>query len=156
MFKATLVFFTISCVLIFRIHYSCSMIFWLSYYVLFVCARACAHLFLCLLSRSWYLWFKIKQIIDSTLNEQNKFTAADVIEYNLSNSMIIDVYIYINTTNILLITFYFQNLNKELLSEINKINGRLLTREQRLDLKILRHYVRTFVKGHRWIMWVVL
>lgn len=49
-----------------------------------------------------------------------------------------------------------RNLNKELLSEINKINGRLLTREQRLDLKILRHYVRTFVKGHRWIMYGAL
>lgn len=45
-----------------------------------------------------------------------------------------------------------KNLNKELLSEINKINPTLLASESRIDFKILRHFVKTIVKGHKWVM----
>ncbi|VDI22418.1 Hypothetical predicted protein [Mytilus galloprovincialis] len=49
-----------------------------------------------------------------------------------------------------------KNLNKELLSEINKLNLESLASEDKINLRILRDYVKTFVRGHRWVMYGAL
>ncbi|CAG2257848.1 unnamed protein product [Mytilus edulis] len=49
-----------------------------------------------------------------------------------------------------------KNLNKELLSEINKVNLESLASEDRINVRILRDYVKTFVRGHRWVMYGAL
>ncbi|XP_052103869.1 uncharacterized protein LOC127737320 [Mytilus californianus] len=49
-----------------------------------------------------------------------------------------------------------KNLNKELLSEINKLNLESLSSEDKINLRILRDYVKTFVRGHRWVMYGAL
>lgn len=49
-----------------------------------------------------------------------------------------------------------RDLNKELLAEINKIDPKILNKEQRIDLQILKDFVKTFVKGYRWIMYGAL
>ncbi|XP_063427650.1 uncharacterized protein LOC134711137 [Mytilus trossulus] len=49
-----------------------------------------------------------------------------------------------------------KNLNKELLSEINKLSLESLASEDKINVRILRDYVKTFVRGHRWVMYGAL